>query len=119
MPDSVVIYHNPRCSKSRDTLALLQQKNLKIETVEYLKQPPTAETVLALANKLGCPVSEMLRKGDAAYKSIDSPPADNNDAALAELIAEHPALLQRPIVVKGDRAAIGRPPESVLTLLQP
>lgn len=117
MSTSVTIFHNPRCSKSRQTLALLEERGLEIEKVEYLKQPPTAEVILGLSKKLGCDVSEMVRKNEAAFKAVQNAPADSDNQAMADLVADNPSLLQRPIVVNGKKAAIGRPPESVLSIL--
>ena len=116
MSDSIVLYHNPRCSKSRQTLALLESKGLEFETVEYLKQPLDAKHVLRLSKMLGAPVAEMIRTGEKIYKELEIPTSDRDEGTLAQLIADHPILLQRPIVVNGKRAAIGRPPESVLSL---
>ncbi|MBX2885961.1 MAG: arsenate reductase (glutaredoxin) [Granulosicoccus sp.] len=117
MSSSVTIYHNPRCSKSRQTLALLEEKGLDIVKVEYLKQTPSTDDVLALSKALECSVSEIVRKNEAAYKAMENPPDDSDDQAMAKMIAENPVLLQRPIVVNGSRAAVGRPPESVLSIL--
>lgn len=113
---SLVIYHNPRCSKSRQTLALLQDRGLEPDIVEYLKTPPSAERVLDLAALLGKPVHEILRVKEAPYEELGLGP-DDSAAELAAAVAREPILLERPIVVCGDRAAIGRPPESVLELL--
>ena len=112
---SITIYHNPRCSKSRATLALLHEHGHSPEIIEYLKSPPDSSTLLRLANKLDLPLSDMVRTGEQEFK--DNNLANANDDALVAAISEHPILLQRPIVVAGDRAAIGRPPESVLDIL--
>ena len=111
----ITIYHNPCCSKSRATLALLHEHGHSPEIIEYLKAPPDSSTLRTLANKLGLPLSGMVRTGEQAFKDYNLTNA--NDDALATAISEHPILLQRPIVVSGDRAAIGRPPESVLDIL--
>ena len=111
----ITIYHNPRCSKSRTTLALLHEHGHSPEIIDYLKAPPNSSTLHTLANKLGLPLSDIVRKGEQAFK--DNNLANANDDELAAAINEHPILLQRPIVVYGDRAAIGRPPESVLDIL--
>jgi arsenate reductase len=113
---SLVIYHNPRCSKSRQTLQILQDRRVEPEIVEYLKEPPTAERVLELAGLLGLPVHGLLRPKEAAYAERGLGP-DDADADLAAAVAEEPSLLERPIVVSGERAVIGRPPETVLELL--
>ena len=111
----ITIYHNPRCSKSRATLALLHKHGHSPEIIEYLKAPPDSSTLRTLANKLGLPLSDMVRTGEQVFTDYNLTNA--NDDALATAISEHPILLQRPIVVSGDRAAIGRPPESVLDIL--
>ena len=112
---SITIYHNPRSSKSRATLALLHAHGHSPEIIEYLKSPPDSSTLRRLANKLGLPLSDMVRTGEQEFKDYNL--ANANDDALVAAISEHPILLQRPIVVSGDRAAIGRPPESVLGIL--
>ncbi|MDN7675000.1 arsenate reductase (glutaredoxin) [Burkholderia oklahomensis] len=117
----ITIYHNPRCSKSRETLALLETLNQTGETihvVEYLKQPPTVAQLKVLHRQLGRPVREMIRDNEALYKDLNLADADVSDAQLHDAIAEHPILLQRPIVVHGDKAAIGRPPEAVKSLFE-
>ena len=112
---SITIYHNPRCSKSRATLALLHEHGHSPEIIEYLKSPPDSSTLHRLANKLGLPLSDMVRTGEQEFK--DKNLTNANDNELAAAISESPILLQRPIVISGDRAAIGRPPESVLGIL--
>ena len=113
---SLVIYHNPRCSKSRRTLEILRERGLEPEIVEYLSSPPSAERVLELARLLERPVHEILRSKEAAYgeRGLST---DSSEAELADAVAEEPLLLERPIVVSDDRAVIGRPPENVLELL--
>ena len=111
----ITIYHNPRCSKSRATLALLHEHGHSPEIIEYLKAPPDSSTLHTPANKLGLSLSGIVRTGEQVFKDINLTNA--NDWELAAAISEHPILLQRPIVVSGDRAAIGRPPESVLEIL--
>ena len=111
----ITIYHNPRCSKSRATLALLHEHGHSPEIIEYLRTPPDSPTLHTLANKLGLPLSSIIRTGEQIFK--DNNLANADDDALAAAISEHPVLLQRPIVVSGNRAAIGRPPESVLDIL--
>ncbi len=112
----MVLYHNPRCSKSRATLALLRERGLEPRIVEYLKTPPSADEVRALARKLGRPVAALLRRKEPEYARLDLGP-DTPDDVAARAVAEHPRLLERPILVVGDRAAIGRPPEAVLEIL--
>ena len=117
----ITIYHNPRCSKSRETLALVETLNTTgtpVNVVEYLKTPPTVEELEALHRQLGRPVRDMLRDGEDPYKTLDLARADLTDAQAYEAIAAHPVLLQRPIVVYRGKAAIGRPPESVQALFE-
>jgi arsenate reductase (glutaredoxin) len=110
-----VLYHNPRCSKSRETLALLLDRNVSVEVVEYLKIPLTAAEVEELAEKLGDDARRMVRTKEAAYEDSGLD-AESNIEAIAKAIAKEPVLLERPILVVGDKAAIGRPPERVLDL---
>lgn len=112
---SIQIYHNPRCSKSRATLALLEANGHAPEVIEYLKTPPDARTIRELVEKLGIKSHELLRKGESEYQSLAL--QDPTDEQVVDAIVKHPILLQRPIVVAGDRAAIGRPPEAVLDIL--
>jgi len=111
-----VLYHNPRCSKSRQTLALLQEKGIAPRVVEYLKTPPDAATLAELIGKLGIPAKALLRKGEDAYKELGLKDVDDEGALIAAMVA-HPVLIERPILVHGAKAAIGRPPEAVLDIL--
>ena len=115
---SVKIYHNPRCSKSRETLALLEEKGIQPTIELYLQQHYSIEVLQQLANKLGLDdVRKMMRTKDELYQSLElANPALTNDDLL-KAISENSALLERPIVVKGEKAKIGRPPESVLAIL--
>jgi len=110
------IYHNPRCRKSRETLALLREKGQAPEIIEYLKTPPTKEELLLILQRLGKKPQDIIRKGEAIYKDNFKGKAFS-DEEWVEAMVSHPKLIERPIVVEGDRAAIGRPPENVLTLL--
>ena len=112
----VVIYHNPRCTKSRETLALLRERGIEPEIVEYLQTPPTVEEVKRLVKMLGVDPHAILRKGEAPYRELGLSP-DSDLGSIAEAVAAHPVLLERPVVVKGGRAALGRPPENVLSIL--
>ena len=114
---TVTIYHNPRCSKSRQTLALLQEKGIEPEIVSYLQDPPSATTLKAIIKKLGiASARDMMRLKEAPYAELGL--ADvADDGALVAAMAENPILIERPIVVNGDKAAIGRPPEAVLEIL--
>lgn len=116
----ITIYHNPRCSKSRETLALVESLNTgaPLNVVEYLKTPPPIEELEALHRQLGRPVGDMLRDGEEPYKALNLARVDLTDADAYAAIAAHPILLQRPIVVYRGKAAIGRPPESVQALFE-
>lgn len=114
---SIVIYHNPRCSKSRSTLQLLADRGIHPVVVEYLKAPPTVEELKILLGKLGMTPRQLLRKSEAVYKELGLDDTRLPDDALIKAMAEHPVLIERPIVVSGDKAALGRPPEAVLALL--
>ncbi len=112
----IVLYHNPRCSKSRSTKALLEEHGVELNVIEYLKTPPGVDALKKLAKQLGMPVRTMMRSNEKIYSELQLDAVTNDDDLLAA-IAEHPILLQRPIAVAGNRAAIGRPPENVLSLL--
>lgn len=116
---SVTIYHNPRCSKSRKTLEIIQDAGVSPKIVEYLAEPPSAERVVTLARLLGVAVKELLRRNEADFKdAVDLPDLDD-DAALAAWISANPRVLERPIVVDDTKSAavVGRPPENVESLL--
>ncbi|MBQ0797941.1 MAG: arsenate reductase (glutaredoxin) [Porticoccaceae bacterium] len=113
----VTIYHNPRCTKSRLTLQLLEERGEKVSVVLYLDTPPNKKTLKELIAKLGISARELLRKGEAVYKDNNLNDSDLSDAKLIDAMVAHPILIERPIVVKGKRAAIGRPPENVLDIL--
>ncbi len=113
----VIIYHNPRCSKSRATLALLREKGLEPRIVEYLKTPPSREELESLLAKLGLAPRELMRSKEKPYKELGLDEPGLSRDRLIEAMREHPILIERPIVVVGDRAAIGRPPENVLEIL--
>jgi len=112
---TVTIYHNPRCSKSRQTLELLRENGVEPTIVDYLETPPSASELTAILAKLGKSAAELVRKNEAAEEGIDVANLDND--SLIEALVAHPRALERPIVVKGDKAAVGRPPESVLGIL--
>lgn len=111
------IYHNPRCSKSRRTLALLQEQGVQPEVVEYLKTPPDRATLEHLLDMLGMEPRDLMRRKEAEYEALglDNPDLDRD--SLIQAMIDHPKLIERPIVVRGGKAAIGRPPEQVLDLL--
>lgn len=111
------IFHNPRCSKSRQTLALLQEQGIEPEQMLYLQNPLTQEVVNSLLLKLAVPVRDIIRNSEDAYKTLGLADTSLSDDALVQALVDNPKLLQRPIVVKGDKAIIGRPPENVLALI--
>ena len=113
----VTIYHNPRCSKSRQTLSLLQEKGVEPEVVEYLKAPPTKETLTQLLEQLGLEPRELMRRKEAVYKELNLADPDLSRDALIAAMVENPILIERPIVSANGKAALGRPPESVLDIL--
>ncbi len=113
----VTIYHNPRCGKSRDTLALIEAKGIEPQIVEYLKTPPTKEELCDLLRKLGMKPAQLVRKGEDVYKDRFAGKALSDEQWL-DALAKHPILIERPIVVKGAKAVLGRPPENVLGLLR-
>jgi arsenate reductase len=114
---SVLMYHNPRCSKSRQTLDLLKNQGIEPEIVAYLEQPPDAATLERLLQLLGMEPRELMRTGEQEYQDLGLDDASLSRKQLIEAMAAHPRLMQRPIVVNGDRARVGRPPESVLEIL--
>ena len=114
---SVKIYHNPRCSKSRETLALLTQHQIEPEVVEYLKTPPIKTELGQLLKMLGLSARDLLRNGEQEYQTYGLADPKLSEDKILELIVQHPKLLQRPIVVSGNKARIGRPPEIVLEIL--
>jgi arsenate reductase len=116
---SITIYHNPRCSKSRKTLELLEQSGITPTIVEYLNTPPAAETTLRHARLIGVRVADLLRRGEEEFKQANDLPNLDDDAALAKWLEAHPKVIERPIVVDeaNDRAVVGRPPENVMGLV--
>lgn len=113
----ITLYHNPRCSKSRDALALLREHGHEPEVILYLETPPSGKTLKALLAKLGISARDLLRKGEDAYKELNLADEKLSDAALIKAMVENPKLIERPIAVNGDKAVIGRPPENVLQVI--
>lgn len=113
----ICIYHNPRCSKSRQTLALLEEKGITPEIKLYLQNVPSKEEIGSLLEKLGISARALLRKGEDAFKEKGLKDTSLSDAALIQAMVEEPKLIERPIVVKGEKAVLGRPPENVLELI--
>ena len=112
---SLTIYHNPRCSKSRQTLAILQEKNAEHSVVEYLTNPPSQAELKRILAKLGMSAKDIVRKKEAKDAGID--PSTMSEAALIKAMVAHPIVIERPIVVSSDAAVMGRPPENVLSIL--
>ena len=113
----VRIYHNNRCSKSRATLALLQERGTEVEVINYLDTAPDAAELAVLLKQLGMSARELLRTGEAEYESLGLANPSLDDDALIAAMTAHPKLIERPIVVANGKAAIGRPPEAVLAIL--
>ncbi len=116
---TITIYHNPRCSKSRKTLELIENAGVTPRVVRYLDDPPGADRIRQLAGTLGIAVAELLRRNEDDFKNAADLPDPADDEALARWLAAHPRVLQRPIVIDDDAgvAVIGRPPENVAELL--
>lgn len=111
------IFHNPRCSKSRQTLQLMQERGVEPTIRLYLEQVPSAEEIRELLSKLGIEARALLRKSEADYKEQQLADTALADEQLVEAMVQFPKLIERPIVVRGDRAVLGRPPENVLDLI--
>lgn len=113
----LTIYHNPRCSKSRETLELIKQHSNDIAIIEYLKTPPSAAELSTLLTKLGISARELLRTKEDEYQQLGLSDTALSEQQLIDAMVKQPKLIERPIVVNGDKAAIGRPVENVLTIL--
>jgi len=113
----LTLYHNPRCSKSRGALELLEARGLTPTVVRYLETPLSAAQIKALLGKLGISARQLLRSGEEEYKTLNLADASLSEQHLIDAIAVHPKLMERPILEVGDKAVIGRPPENVLELL--
>ena len=112
-----IIYHNPRCSKSRQTLEILNHQDVDTEIILYLENPPSVEEVTSILQKLGLSSRDIIRKGEEEYKLLNIKDQSLTENELISFMSENPKLIERPIVVKDDKAIIGRPPENVLSLL--
>lgn len=117
MTEQTRIFHNPRCSKSRQTLALLEERGIQPEIVRYLDTPPTADELKSILALLGKSPRELMRKGEDLYKSLELADDSLTDDQLIQAMVENPRLIERPIVLSNGKAALGRPPESVLAIL--
>ena len=111
-----IIYHNPRCRKSRETLAILEEKQEEIETVKYLETPPSKKELTEILAMLGISPIELVRKNEAIWKE-NFKGKELSDQEVVDILIEHPKLIERPIVVKNGKAVIGRPPEKVIEIL--
>ena len=114
---SVTIYHNPRCSKSRKALELLRAEGIEPDIIEYLKTPPSAGKLKDILKRLGLEPRDLMRKKEAPYKALGLDDDAQKRDALVKAMVENPILIERPIVLKGEKAALGRPPEAVLEIL--
>lgn len=112
----VTIYHNPRCSKSRNTLALLEENGVQPKVILYLETPPSAAEITMLLKKLGITAAQLVRRGEDEYKASGLGNNSSDEDVLAAM-ARYPKLIERPIVVRGNKAVLGRPPENVLALI--
>jgi arsenate reductase len=115
--DKPIIYHNPRCSKSRETLQILTDHDIDPEIIDYLDEPPSPEELKRIIGLLGVSARDLLRKTEPVYKDADLDDDSLSDDEIIESICEYPELLQRPIVISGNRAVIGRPPSRVLEII--
>lgn len=114
---SIVIYHNPRCSKSRQTLSLLREQGIEPEQRAYLTDPPDRDELVRVLDLLGMGPRELIRKGQSEYKDAGLDDVNLSRDQLIDAMIAQPVLIERPIVINGDRAALGRPPERVLEIL--
>ncbi|MCH9698600.1 MAG: arsenate reductase (glutaredoxin) [Gammaproteobacteria bacterium] len=114
---SVTIYHNPRCSKSRQTLQLLKDQGIEPTVIEYLKTPPDSQTLDSILTMLNKEPRELMRKQETEYKEHGLADTDLTREQLIQAMTEYPKVIERPIVVNNDKAAVGRPPENVLEIL--
>jgi len=113
----ISLFHNPRCSKSRGALELLEERGIQPQIIRYLETPPSAAEIKALLAKLGIGARQLLRTGEDEYKELNLANPALSDEQVIEAMAKHPKLIERPILVVGDKAVIGRPPEKVLEIL--
>ncbi|VXC67493.1 putative oxidoreductase [Pseudomonas sp. 8Z] len=113
----LTLYHNPRCSKSRGALELLEARGLQPTVVRYLETPPSANELRELLGKLGISARQLLRSGEDDYKALGLADTSLSEAQLIDAMTSHPKLIERPILVAGNKAVIGRPPEMILELL--
>ncbi|MGB1311144.1 MAG: arsenate reductase (glutaredoxin) [Leucothrix sp.] len=117
MSKKAIIYHNPRCSKSRATLAILEERNESIDVIQYLETPPSKETLRHILTTLDMTPRALMRRNEVEYAANGLADESLTDEQLIDAMIAHPKLIERPIVIKGNKVAIGRPPESVLAIL--
>jgi len=117
MANSIKVYHNPRCSKSRQTMELLSEKGVQTDVIEYLKTPPSKKDLQEILNMLGLQPRQLMRTHEAEYKNNNLADESLTPDQLIDAMVKFPKLIERPIVVSNGKAAIGRPPESVLEIL--
>ncbi len=110
-------YHNPRCSKSRQALAILNEHGIEPTIINYLETPPVKATLKTILTQLGIPARQLLRKGEEEYKQLGLADESLSEEALIDAMVKHPILIERPIVIANGKAIIARPPENVLTLI--
>ena len=113
----LILYHNPRCSKSRNALELLEQRGLTPSVIRYLETPPSADELRQILARLGISPRQLLRSGEEEYKTLNPTDPPLTDEQIIDAMVAHPKLIERPILVVGDTAVIGRPPEKVLEIL--
>ncbi len=114
---NVTLYHNPRCSKSRQTLQLLRENNIEPMIVEYLEKPPSKVALKRIIQQLNLTPRQLMRKNESVFKALNLADKSLSDEKLIAAMVENPILIERPIVVSGDKAVIGRPPEKVMGML--
>ena len=115
--EKIIIYHNPRWGKSRNSVGILDKKEIKYEVVKYLKFPPSTEKLKEIARKLGLKPKDFIRKGEKDYTALNLSSKLDDDNALFEAMSKFPKIIERPIVINGEKAIIGRPPEKILEIL--
>lgn len=113
----VTIYHNPRCSKSRKTLEILQERGMDVRVIRYLQTPPDSSELARILNLLGISPRNFMRKGEAAYRQLGLDSTDHSDEDLISAMIQHPILIERPIVLANGKAVVGRPPERALEIV--
>jgi len=116
--NNFTIYHNPRCSKSRQTLKLIEEKGIEPEIILYLEKPPTVSVLSKIVDYLQMKPRDLLRKGEDEYKTFNLKDITLDNSIILKIMSDNPKLIERPIVLSGNRAIIGRPPENVLELIK-